>query len=553
MLLLGREPESEAVIDEKLESAANLCELIDNITCSEEFDKNNPDVTLECEQGKGDAKDIKPNLRFYLEQAVQKNDPGHQGKIPRKPFISAYYYLWYFTPEGIRSRKKSSGKWAEGYARALLCPPQYPSLGEYVSNDPEVIEAHIDWAADHGIDCFICNWEGMQGHRRFVSENLVHILQGEPEGPSWSEGKCPFSELDLNGRGWDSVSMGWDRTGYPIRNLTRIRFSVLIESRLIVETWPPAADSRECLEAFGTAVRYMAQNFFCSPQWQRIDDRPVLYIYEVYSWKGTQDAFKRFRDHLDDVVKGIYDPILGRCYEGLFVIADVVYPVTQDLDRFNVFDGVTGYQPYPPVSSEMADAGKPSWVFRGSGLFRCEAFEGYHKKFMEWGEINDIPLIPTVIPRYNDQGVRGVWDNYVYPPISAFPYTDIDDARKGVLFRDNLDAQLRWVDPELNMLNINSWNEWFEDTTIEPVGYIPEMGLPDYLGQGDNTMSSTRKGVDRSVPEKVVIYSHDGHRWIDTPEKIRKEGIDVAKGFEWPCYGFDYLRALAKHFGLHCK
>ena len=116
------------------------------------------------------------NTRFYLTNPDQNKSLSVSK--PVKPFISAYYYLWYFTPEGTRSKTKFAGKWSEGYARALLEPPQYPTLGEYVMNDPEVIETHIDWAADHGIDCFICNWEGMRGHRKFLSENLVHILQG---------------------------------------------------------------------------------------------------------------------------------------------------------------------------------------------------------------------------------------------------------------------------------------------------------------------------------------------------------------------------------------
>ena len=488
------------------------------------------------------------NTRFYLAKPDKNKTFSVSKSI--KPFISAYYYLWYFTPEGTRSKTNFSGKWSEGYARALLEPPQYPTLGEYVMNDPEVIETHIDWAADHGIDCFICNWEGMRGHRKFLSENLVHILQGNRSGGTWSAGKTEFSVHDSTGYGWDAKSQGWNKNGYPIRNLERMKFSALIESRLIVETWPPAVNSIECLQAFTESVVYMAENFFGSPQWQRINNKPVVYFYEVYSWLGDEQDFKDFRESLDNSIANIFDPITKKLFSGLYIIADVVYPYPQDMDRLRAFDGLTGYQPYPPVNSSVAVKGNEGWRYRGRDLFHSPSFEEYHSNFKSWGEKNVRAIIPTVIPKYNDRGVRGAIDNYAYPPCSTEPYQDISDATSATLFKKNIDAQLRWMTPDVNMLNINSWNEWFEDTSIEPVGYFPEMKIPDYCVQSSNVGLSTRHGHDMRVPDKIVIYDHHGHTWIDTPESIKKAGIDITQGYEWPCYGFDYLFALKDFFGL---
>ncbi|MHB8481841.1 MAG: glycoside hydrolase family 71/99 protein [Nitrospiria bacterium] len=489
-----------------------------------------------------------PNTRFYLGRINKKCEI--QQPFINKPFISAYYYLWYFTPEGIRSNQRFAGKWSEGYARALLEPSQFPTLGEYVMNDPDVIETHIDWAADHGIDCFICNWEGMVGHRKFLSENLVHILQGCSDDRSLSEGKIQYSQCDSTGNGWDAVSQGWHNNGYAICNLKRMKFSALIESRLIVDTWPPTANSQECLKAFSEALIYMAENFFGSPQWQRINNRPVVYLYEVYSWKGDKTVFSEFRECLDQAVKSIHDPITEQLFEGVYLIADVLYPYPQDMERLEVFDAVTGYQPYPPVNSYVAENGREGWNFRGKELFRCAAFEEYHRKFVDWGRKSGVGVIPTVIPKYNDRGVRGAIDNYAYPPVSTPPYKDVQDALDTKLFKYNIEAQMRWMDSQLNMLNINSWNEWFEDTSIEPVGYFPEMNLPDYFGQGSNIGTSTCKGHDKRVPDKIVIYDHNGHTWIDTPENVKKSGIDITQGYEWPCYGLYYLFTLKNLFGL---
>jgi|GEM_PF-5339535 len=233
------------------------------------------------------------------------------------PFISAYYYLWYFTPSGQREDRQGTGKWAEKYARALLDPPQFPTLGEYVSNDPLVVERHIDWAADHGIDCFIANWEGMHGHAKFLSENLVHILQGQPGSNSWSLGKMPFSSSDSTGNGWDARSMGWDQNGFAVRNLNRMKFSVLFESRLVFKHWPPDAADPATRQALRESIIYFAENFFGSPQWHRIDGRPVVYTYEIFSMLGTATDFLSMRAELEEAVQKITDrPALQRLVPG---------------------------------------------------------------------------------------------------------------------------------------------------------------------------------------------------------------------------------------------
>lgn len=36
------------------------------------------------------------------------------------------------------------------------------------------------------------------------------------------------------------------------------------------------------------------------------------------------------------------------------------------------------------------------------------------------------------------------------------------------LFKSQLDLALSLLDPKLNMVMITSWNEWHEDTSIEP-------------------------------------------------------------------------------------
>ncbi len=378
----------------------------------------------------------------------------------------------------------------------------------------------------------------------------MHILQGSEEEGTLSPGKIPYSRRDSTGNGWDAISMGWNGKGFTVRNLNRIQFSALIESRLLLKDWPPVAADPAVREAFKNAILYFAENFFCSPRWQRIDSRPVLYFYEVFSWKGSSEEFESFRANLDDAIQALDDPLTGEKYKGMYIIADVVYPYSQDMDRLKVFDAVTGYQPYPPTTTKVIEDGLQGWNFQGTELFTCPAFKDYHHTFQEWGSRHNILLIPTVICRYNDRGVRGTVDHYAYPPASRFPFTDIQDIHDAKLFIANMRNQMRWADPDIPMLNINSWNEWFEDTAIEPVGFFPDGPYPDFHNQGDNVGTSTRKGFNRNIPDKIVVYGENGHQWIDTPPEIKERGTDVAQGYEWPCYGFDYLSAIKRLFGV---
>ncbi len=486
----------------------------------------------------------------YCDNSFYKNCGMFEQKFSAgKPFISAYYYLWYFSD--ISSRCKltmEAKKWGEGYLRAMLTPPQYPTLGEYVMNDPNVIEAHIDWAVDHGIDCFICNWEGMFGHRKFLSENLVHILQGRTEDGTLTPGKIPYSSTDSTGHGWDAISQGWDMTGYAIRNLERMKFSILFESRLLVQQWPPSLKEEEPYTAFGDAVTYCAENFFASPQWHRINDRPVIYIYEVYPWIGDEEEFRKFRDYLDQKVQQIDDSLSGGKFKGLYIVADVLFSFIETQDRFACFDAITGYNPYRSWTTGELQELPQDWKPLGSEYYNCKGFNEFYTRYKNWCLQHRISMIPSVISRYNDRAVRGALDHYAYPPVSVAPYTDVEDARKGTLFINNIESVLPYIDPEINMININSWNEWFEDTAIEPVGYFPSGPYPDYFAQGDNVGTSTTMGWDTRVPEKVVVYGANGHQWIETPTELREKGIDLTQGHAWPCYGFDYLIALKKFF-----
>ncbi|MEA3403938.1 MAG: glycoside hydrolase family 99-like domain-containing protein [Armatimonadota bacterium] len=76
--------------------------------------------------------------------------------VPRK--VMAFYYTWYGTPEFEHGWRHWN---AVDFAnRDIKASTHYPLIGPYDSQDPEVIDLHIDQARRSGVDCFIATWWG---------------------------------------------------------------------------------------------------------------------------------------------------------------------------------------------------------------------------------------------------------------------------------------------------------------------------------------------------------------------------------------------------------
>jgi hypothetical protein len=122
-----------------------------------------------------------------------------------------------------------------------------------------------------------------------------------------------------------------------------------------------------------------------------------------------------------------------------------------------VFDAITSYNMYEGGKGYHAGyAGQKIHLNEVSDLYRrySEAAGGAR-------------MVPQVIPGYNDRGVRLGVDHYVIPRQS-------ESGERGYFFRLSLEElAFKFMDPELNMFIITSWNEWNEDTAIEPLEPTP--------------------------------------------------------------------------------
>jgi glycoprotein endo-alpha-1,2-mannosidase len=106
-------------------------------------------------------------------------------------------------------------------------------------------------------------------------------------------------------------------------------------------------------------------------------------------------------------------------------------------------------------------------------------------------------FVPQIIPGYNDRGVRRRENHY------AIPREWSEGAGEASLFAKQFDlTAMRFLDPRLNMILITSFNEWNEDTAIEPL----------------EPAGPTRTDDSPSGKEYTQGYAYSGHglRYLET-------------------------------------
>jgi hypothetical protein len=301
------------------------------------------------------------------------------------------------------------------YLRARLRPAQEPQLGEYSSASTAVAEQHIAWAASAGIDFFTLDW-------------------------------------------WPTVPLRnalIDQAVLAARNIGDIRFCVFYELADLgydVASGATVFDG-ETIRRFLTDMEEIATRYFAHPNHLRIEDRPVIFFYVTRTAVGRfEEAMTRFRR---DMAAIGFDP---------YVIADEVFwhvarpdgggnSEEPQRDRISLFDAITSYNLFDPTRPSQAGYGASSTLVSDARAL----FERYR-------QASPRPVIPLAIPGYNDRGLRLEAAHHVIPREWE------PGAGEGSFFAEWLQRfTLPLVDSRLPMVLVTSWNEWSEDTAIEPL------------------------------------------------------------------------------------
>jgi glycoprotein endo-alpha-1,2-mannosidase len=231
--------------------------------------------------------------------------------------------------------------------------------------------------------------------------------------------------------------------------------------------------------------QYLAQDYFNNPNYLQIDGRPVVFMYltrAYFNGPGGQQAVADLRQAMEQQF-GV-DP---------YLIGDDVFPGQNDAQRAGLWDAITDFDVYGSALGGL-----------GSTTAAVTELASQYQAAAQMAHADNIGFIPTVSPGFNDAAARS---GHAAAPRYE---TDVPGSAEGSLFADELNrAALPNLDPAAeNILMVNSFNEWHEDTQIEPTNLATATTADDasgtltqgysYPGYGDLYLNELRTAT---VPE----------------------------------------------------
>ena len=330
--------------------------------------------------------------------------------ISQDCLVGVHYYVWY------------PGNWGQGYLRHFLNPPCRPKLGEYSSKDLRVIEQHIAWSEEYGIDFWAIDWWPDRPQQDEVIKEFIC------EAKNIDKIKfCIF---------YESLARGFDKNLYAV------------------------VFDEEITRLFLSDLEYIARTYFNHPSYLKIDGRPVIILYATRSFVGPyKEAITLLRQRMRDLGFNIY--LVG---DEIFWTVRREDPLRvshePDVERMRLFDAITAYNMYDGSKSKQEG-------YVSSSTFFKDVVAKY-REYKKIAEQNNIDFIPGIMPGFNDRGVRLARNHYVIPRQFG------PGEPEGSLFIKSIERlALPFLDPDINMVLITSWNEWNEGTQIEPTILSP--------------------------------------------------------------------------------
>ncbi len=243
--------------------------------------------------------------------------------------------------------------------------------------------------------------------------------------------------------------------------------------------------------------RYLADNYFSDPKYLRIDGRPVVFLYVTRAYFNSPKA----RDavaNLRAVARSEfgYDP---------YLVGDDLFSGGVNVQRAQLWDAITDYDVYGTV---LQKGGSTTPALNRLAAVYDDAQQAIAKL--------DIAFIPTATPGFNDKGVR---DGH---PAAPRHMTDDANSDAGDLFARMLtEVVVPRTDPKADdILMINSFNEWHEDTQIEPAIVALPTNIDDsevqryteglsYEGYGNLYLDVLRVATISAVPSLIAALEDE--------------------------------------------
>lgn len=296
-----------------------------------------------------------------------------------------------------------------GTLRYELDPPQPPMLGKYDSRQQDVVTQHIAWSSAAGVNVWAMEWVR------------------------------PDDFLDLTLR--NSI--------LPNPHIGDIQFAIVYDYAIRFNGDFDLTPTK--VATILSDFEYLARTYFAHPSYLRVDqNRPVVFIYVTRALNplaSVQQLASDLRAAMADAGWNVY------------LIGDEYWvPVPPNAARIAIWDGIFGYDVYAGYGGYSDNNGYLT-------LHRARYGE-YQATAQQLG----VDFVASLMPGFNDRAVRRLCANN-----PALARRTSAAAEEGSLFRSFLrDIALpQALNSRLKMLHITSFNEWHEDTQIEPVIVAP--------------------------------------------------------------------------------
>jgi hypothetical protein len=334
-----------------------------------------------------------------------------------------------------------------GTLRGELIPPQLPVLGKYDSRQEDVVTQQIAWSTGAGINVWDLEWVMPND---FLDTTIQNTILTNPH-----IGDIRFAMFYDYGIRFNSDN-----------NLTPDKVTTILSD-----------------------FQYLASRYFSHPSYLRVGQgRPLVFFYSSLNLQpvsAVQQMVSSIRKAMSDAGFDVY------------LVGDEYYPlIPPDPARIANWDSIFGYNPYAGIGGYSDD----------NGFLALQAT--MYQKYQAVAQQLGVNFVPSVVPGSNDRAVRRTCANNpaLARRISA-------NAAEGSMFASFLkDLALPYANnSQLKMIHITTFNEWHEDTQIEPS-----------VVTGPTTTDTSATG---SQYTQGVVYQGYGTTYLD----ILRNEIAVAK------------------------
>ena len=209
-------------------------------------------------------------------------------------------------------------------------------------------------------------------------------------------------------------------------------------------------------------ISHICKNHFSHPNYYTIDNRPVLFLYVTrkYNRLGI----------LADIVNLMRQTAAEYGYDP-YIIGDQVFRSAPKwkYTPFKLLDAVTNYD----VRGSMNLPG--NYVTQGG----VDKFYAEQSQWKAAANMQGCAYVPPAVAGYNDRAVRFAVN------LPAVSRRLTPNNTEGSLFSATVRGARDLVDNMTGkLMMINSFNEWHEDSQIEPVARSPSTTFPFNLTQG---------------------------------------------------------------------